>query len=113
MFDRVKSWLDEVLKYESTTTTTLGLHHQNVERGAGVQVAAPQVATEKNEPHHIDLTNGGVTFSVDDVVPASDPLWQGSMAESTEIRVDGNVLVMPDGQAPALAPEGYVGVFDS
>ena len=93
MFDRLKSLLDEILKSESTTTTTLGLNHQNVERGAAVQVEAPpKVATARNESSHIDFTNGGVTFSVDDVVPASDPLWQGSLAENTEIRADAKIL---------------------
>ncbi len=112
MFDRLKSLLDEILKSESTTTTTLGLNHQNMERGAAVQVVAPPgVATARTEPPQIDLTSGGVTFSVDDVMPASDPLWQGSLAESTEIRADANILVMPDGEAPALAPEGYVGTL--
>jgi hypothetical protein len=110
MFDRLKSLLDEILKSESTTTTTLGLNHQNVEGGAAVQVVAPP-RVAKNEPPHIDLTSGGVTFSVDNVVPASDPLWQGSLAESTEIRADAKILVMPDGEAPALAPEGYVGTL--
>jgi len=110
MFDRLKSSLDEVLKSESTTTTSLGLNHQNVERGGAVPVMVPpRVATARNEPPHFDLTSGGVTFSVDDVVPASHPLWQGSLAESTEIRADAKILAMPDREAPALAPEGYVG----
>jgi hypothetical protein len=112
MFDRVKSLLDEILKSESTTTATLGLNHQNLERGAAVQVVAPPgVATARKEPPHIDVTSNGVTFTVDDVVPASDPLWQGSLAESTEIRADAKLLVMPDGEAPTLAPEGYVGTL--
>lgn len=109
MFDRLKSLLDEILKSESAATTSLGPNHQNVERGAAVQVVAPPAAaTARNEPLHFDLISGGVMFSVDDVVPASHPLWQGSLAESTEIRAEAKILLMPDGEAPALAPEGYV-----
>src|ERR1700722_20214091 len=111
MFDRLKSLLDEILKSEAATTTSLGPNDQNVGRGAAVQVVAPPAAaTARNEPLHFDLISGGVMFSVDDVVPASHPLWQGSLAESSEIRAEAKILLMPDGEAPALAPEGYVGL---
>jgi hypothetical protein len=109
MFDRLKSLLDEILKPEPAATTSLSPNHRNVERGAALQVVAPPpIATARNEPLHFDLISGGVMFSVDDVVPASHPLWQGSLAESTEIRAEAKILLMPDGEAPALAPEGYV-----
>jgi len=49
----------------------------------------------------------GITFPVDDVVPASDSLWLGTLGESLEIRGDASILIMPDRGLPALAPEGY------
>src|ERR1700722_20301096 len=111
MFDRLKSLLDEILKSGSAETTSLGPNDQNVERGAAVQVVAPPAAaTARNEPLHFDLISGGVMFSVDDLVPASHPLWQGSLAESTEIRAEAKILLMPDGEAPALAPRGMAGL---
>jgi hypothetical protein len=50
----------------------------------------------------------GVSFAVDDVVPAIDPLWQGSLAESAEIRANAGILVIPHGDQPCVAPEGYL-----
>ena len=51
----------------------------------------------------------GINFPVDDVVPASDTLWQGTLGESLEIRADATILLMPDRALPTLAPEGYSG----
>lgn len=49
----------------------------------------------------------GISFGVDDVVPARDPLWQGSLLESAEIRANSRILVIPGADLPCLAPEGY------
>ena len=51
--------------------------------------------------------SAGITFPVDDVIPASSPLWLGTLGESLEIRGDASILIMPDRDLPALAPEGY------
>src|SRR3984957_20746440 len=102
MFDRLKSLLDEILKSESAATTSLGPNDQNVERGAAVQVVAPPAAaTARNEPLHFDLISGGVMFSVDDVVPASHPLWKGRLAGGTENRAGGQKVLLPGGVGPA------------
>jgi Domain of unknown function (DUF4419) len=53
--------------------------------------------------HHAD----GITFAVDDVVPAPGPLWVGSLGESAEIRSDASILIMPDRDISSIAPEGY------
>jgi hypothetical protein len=50
----------------------------------------------------------GIAFPVDDVAPASDPLWLGTLGESVEIRCDASILIMPDRDIPALASEGYL-----
>lgn len=52
-------------------------------------------------------TATGIAFPVDDVAPAPDPLWLGTLRESVEIRADASVLIMPDQEAAAIAPEGY------
>jgi hypothetical protein len=49
----------------------------------------------------------GISFAVDRVTPAKDPLWQGTLGESLEIRSNSSILIMPDRDLPALAPEGY------
>jgi hypothetical protein len=49
----------------------------------------------------------GITFAVDKVKPASDSLRLWKLGESLEMRSDSSILIMPDRELPALAPEGY------
>jgi Domain of unknown function (DUF4419) len=51
----------------------------------------------------------GISFLVDDVVPAAKPLWLSTLGEALEIRSGAAILVMPDQSLPALAAEGYLG----
>ena len=51
----------------------------------------------------------GISFLVDDVVPAPKPLWLSTLGEALELRSGAVILVMPDQNLPALATEGYVG----
>jgi len=51
----------------------------------------------------------GISFLVDDVVPAPKPLWLSTLGEALELRSGAAILVMPDQNLPALATEGYVG----
>jgi hypothetical protein len=62
-----------------------------------------------NVPHKTDSrpANSGITFTVDDVVPAADPFWVSNLADSLERRAAGSILIMPDRDLPALAAEGY------
>jgi hypothetical protein len=50
----------------------------------------------------------GISFLVDDVVPAPKPLWLSTLGESLELRSGAAILVMPDQNLPALAAEGYL-----
>jgi len=108
MFDRLKSILDGVQKSRGAQTPGLNL---NVDRSAPVRVEEiPQTISSGSKQLYAAAREGkGVTFAVDDVVPADSPLWQGTLSESVEIRADATILVIPDGDLPALAPEGYAG----
>ena len=55
----------------------------------------------------VESPHRGITFAVDDVQPATKPLWTGTLRESLELSSGASVLIMPDESAPALAPEGY------
>jgi Domain of unknown function (DUF4419) len=95
MLDRIKSLL-ESRKRELIT------------QGPGIPALSP--TAEDHEIAHIQpaaRTDNGIVFPVDDVVPASDPLWVGTLRESVEIRTDASILIMPDQEIPAIAPEGY------
>ncbi len=48
-----------------------------------------------------------ITFRVDDVAPAANPLWMSTLSESLELRSGSRILIMPEADVPALAPEGY------
>lgn len=48
-----------------------------------------------------------ITFRVDDVTPAADRLWMSTLRESLEMRSGSRILIMPEGDIPALAAEGY------
>jgi len=50
----------------------------------------------------------GISFLVDDVVPAPKPFWLSTLGEALELRSGATILVMPDQNLPALATEGYV-----
>ena len=96
MLDRIKSIL-ESRKRELTTR--------------GPDSAALSPTAEDHKIGHIQpaaRTDRGLVFAVDDVVPASDPLWLGTLRESVEIRTDASILIMPDQDIPAIAPEGYI-----
>jgi len=104
MFDRFKSLLSGAPKGGSTTTPGPNEFVPDQSR--------PDLGNRRAKAHHkrpatFVRTATGVRFSVDDVVPASDPLWLGTLRESAEIRADATVLVMPDAETPATAPEGY------
>src|SRR5215469_10365877 len=108
MLDRLKSFLGEIRRPGSTRT--LGLTSVLEDRPASTQVPqppseAPAKAKSAELPEFGAL---GVSFAVDEVVPARDPLWQGSLAESVEIRAGAMILAVPDGDLPCLAPEGYI-----
>jgi len=106
MFDRLKSILDGIQKPKGTQTLGLNL---NVGRGAPVRVQGipNPVPASKKRLSVSAPDSGGVSFAVDDVVPASGALWQGTLSECVEIRADATILIIPDGDMPALAPEGY------
>jgi Domain of unknown function (DUF4419) len=107
MLDRLKSFLGEIRRPGSTTT--LGLNSVLEDRPISTQVPQPpSEAAAKAKPAELpEFGPFGVSFAVDDVVPARDPLWQGSLAESAEIRAQARILATPDGDLPCLAPEGY------
>ncbi len=50
----------------------------------------------------------GISFLVDDVVPAPKPLWLSTLGEALEVSSGAAILVMPDQNLPALAAEGYL-----
>jgi hypothetical protein len=50
----------------------------------------------------------GVTFSVDAVEPAKNPLLLSTLHENLEMRSGTSVLIMPDQAAPAAAPQGFL-----
>jgi hypothetical protein len=96
MIDRIKSLL------ESKKRQLMATH--------GPDNAGFSHTTEDHPATHIQpvvRTGPGVVFPVDNVVPASDPLWVGTLRESVEIRTDASILIMPDQDIPAIAPEGY------
>ena len=68
--------------------------------------AAPSSRIRRTAPL-VESPQRGITFAVDDVQPATKPLWAGTLRESLELRSGACVLIMPDQSAPALAPEGY------
>lgn len=69
---------------------------------------APTSEDHDRTPIPVVRTESGLVFPVDDVVPASDPLWLGTLRESVEIRSDASIVIMPDQEIPAIAPEGYL-----
>lgn len=105
MFDRLKSLLGS--SQSRGSTITLGLMEpapsQPVARAPIAQPEPPP--TRKLAPAVRHST--GITFPVDDVVHASDPLWVGTLRESVEIRGNASILIMPDQDVAAVAPEGY------
>jgi hypothetical protein len=50
----------------------------------------------------------GITFDVDDVEPLKDVFWLTDLRDSLELRTGGAILLMPEGDRPALAAEGYM-----
>ena len=96
MLDRIKSLLETKKRQLMSTQAPdkAGFSHTTEDHTA--THTRPVVRTET-----------GVVFPVDNVVPASDPLWLGTLRESVEIRTDASVLIMPDEEIPAIAPEGY------
>lgn len=125
MFDRLKSLLGSSQK--SGSFTSLGIaepvpsqpvsvpstSRPNIDRSnsgrpniwrRGLPPTQPPTKTLATPVRH----STGITFPVDDVVPASDPLWLGTLRESAEIRGNASILIIPEQDAPALAPEGYV-----
>ena len=105
MSDLWKSILQLAAKRESTTTPgpNDSVPHQRAPE------PNPELASASKRFSTATRTATGVRFPVDDVVPPSDPLWLSTLKESVEIRADVSVLFMPDGEAAAIAPEGYFG----
>jgi hypothetical protein len=112
MFDRLKSLLGGSPK--SGSFSSLGL----AEPAPNSPVSRPRVLTQNTERREANLSpskklgpavrhSKGITFPVDDVVPASHPLWMGTLRESVEIRGNASILIIPEENNPALAPEGY------
>src|SRR5215469_729642 len=93
MLDRIKSFLDAAKSRSQGTNSDAPTHTSEDHQIASVQ---PSVRTAT-----------GIVFPVDNVVPASDSLWLGTLRESVEVRTDASVLIMPDQEIPAIAPEGY------
>jgi Domain of unknown function (DUF4419) len=108
MLDRLKSFFGEIRR--SGSTTILALNSIPQDRAISTQFPQlPTEATAKAKPDEMPVFGTpGVSFAVDDVVPARDQLWQGSLAESAEIRANATILVMPDRDLACLAPEGYI-----
>jgi hypothetical protein len=104
MFDRLKSLLSSS---QRGGFPALGLTEPApsplVSRPDTVQHELPATVKPGSKVRH----STGITFPVDDVAPASDSLWLGTLGESLEIRGDASILIMPDRDVPALAPEGY------
>jgi len=96
MLDPIKSLLDSRKRELSATPgpDNRARHPMPEDQAAPVQPVA--------------RSETGIVFPVDNVVPASDPLWLSTLGESVEIRTDASVLIMPDQDRPAIAPEGYI-----
>lgn len=102
MLERWKTLLEGVQKSGPTTAAS-----------ESALATPPQTTHEESEPPVpapiLERTDASITFAVDDVTPASDPLWTSTLGESAEIRSDASILFMPDSNASAIAPEGYIG----
>jgi Domain of unknown function (DUF4419) len=71
-------------------------------------------STKKDSHCHIVAScKNGITFAVDDVKPATSPLWTGSLDQCVELQAGVSVIEMPDRSAAALAPEGYSQKWDT
>lgn len=109
MFDRLKSLLGSTEK--SGSITRLGLMDPAPSPlvsgpNSGQREPSPNLAPSKKLGPVVRHSKG-ITFPVDDVVPASHPLWLGTLRESVEIRGNASILIMPYQDIPAVAPEGY------
>ena len=105
MLNKVKSFLRDVLGARSTTT--LDLDSVLEDGSASSPVSASEAEAAQSGPTELlEFGSQGISFTVDNVVPASDPLWQGTLAESA-----AKILVIPEGDLPCLAPEGYFAHF--
>jgi len=93
MIDRIKSLLESRKRQLMTT--------QGPDNAGSSHTAEDHPATHVQP---VVPTEAGVVFPVDNVVPASDPLWLGTLRESVEIRTDASILIMPDQDIPAIAP---------
>jgi hypothetical protein len=96
MFDRLKSMAASL---RSTSPETTPVTHPG-------DPATPQAATTTFRADDVSPA-ATITFPVDDVAPAADPLWMSTLSESLELRSGSRILIMPEGEIPALAPEGY------
>jgi hypothetical protein len=105
MFDRLKSLLGSTEK--SGYITRLGL----MEPAPSPPVSRPNSEQREMPPSKklgpVVRHPKGITFPVDDVIRASDRLWLGTLGESLEIRGNASILIMPNQDIPAIAPEGY------
>jgi Domain of unknown function (DUF4419) len=106
MLDRLKSLFSNAPK--GSSLTTLGVIEPTPSRAS----SSPNSGETGSSPAVHRLTSPirpatGITFPVDDVVPAAYPLWVSTLGESAEIRSDASILIMPDQDIASLAPEGY------
>src|SRR3974377_2255080 len=90
MLDRLKSFLGEIRRPGSTMT--LDLNSVIEDRPISTQVPQPPPeVTAKAKPGELPgLGALGFSFAVDDVVPASDPLWQGSLMARISVAKRGD-----------------------
>lgn len=101
MFDRLKSLLGTTPQRDTPAVAE------------AVGQPSPYAGSKPRHPETSTIapmvrTATGITFPVDDVQPATSPLWLGTLGESLEIRADASILIMPDQALPAAAAEGYV-----
>jgi hypothetical protein len=74
---------------------------------ADVRFAFSATIVAKHPGNPVTQQPATITFRVDDVAPAANPLWMSTLSESLELRSGSRILIMPEGDIPALAPEGY------
>jgi hypothetical protein len=74
---------------------------------ADVRSALTPTTLAKHRGDPVNRQPASITFRVDDVTPAGGPLWMSTLRESLELRSGSKILIMPESELPALAPEGY------
>ena len=47
----------------------------------------------------------GITFAVDNVTPAGNPIWSETLVNSLSCRFKREILVLPNAECPSLTPK--------